>query len=113
MFTDDALRVEITIGKEGVQFVHEEDGFYIPTPEYVEGSVRRIAGYDNYMTGPGFWAAIAPSDELYNSTISTDKQNGIETYGDPATVLTDAFYKVDIVPSGSTYVVDLQKTKSL
>ncbi len=111
MFTDDALRVEVSFGKEGEQFVHEEDRFYVATPEYTEGAVRRQAGYDNYMSGPGFWAAIAPSDELYNSSIATGRKEWLETYGDPATVLTDAFYKVDIVPSGATYVVDLHNNE--
>lgn len=111
IFVDDSLRVEISYGKEGEQFVHEEDRFFVPTPEYTESAVRRQAGYDNYISGPGFWAPVAPSDELYNSSISTDRKEWLETYGDPATVLTDVFYKVDIVPSAPTYVNDLQNNE--
>lgn len=111
IYTDDALRIELSYGKEGEQFVHEEDRFFVPTENFVESAQRRIAGYDNYLAGPGFWAPIAPSDELYNSSIATDKKDWIETYGDSTTVLTDEFYKVDIVPSGATYIIDLHNNE--
>lgn len=111
MFTDDALRIEISAGKEGEQWVHEEDRFFVATPDYTEGAQKRQAGYDWVLSGPGFWAPVITSDELFASTRATGYKNWLETYGDPATVLTDAFYKIDIVPSAPTYVVDLHNNE--
>ena len=114
MYNDDALIMQIRYGKEGEQYTVNNDpantasGRYIPTEAYAEAAQRRLAGYEFGVAAPTFWVPFAPKEELYEGTFSECYKSWREKYDDKNSVLTDVFYKVDIVPSAPTYIDDIR-----
>jgi len=114
MYNDDALIMQIRYGKEGEQYTINNDsvntasGRYIPTEAYEDPAQRRLAGYEFGVGAPTFWVPFAPKEELYNGSFSEYYNNWRAEYDDKNSVLTDVFYKVDIVPSAPTYIDDIR-----
>jgi len=112
MFTDEALLLEVRYGKEGVTYTVDKDStavnIYNATEDYVEAAQKRLAGYEFNVAGPTFWSPICPSREVYERGLSESYKAWGEKYKSHDAVLTDAFYKVDIVPSAPTYIDDLR-----
>ena len=114
MFADEDFGMEVRYGKEGVAYnVKEENrssewGAILEyTPDYDTYDKRRLKGYLNTLTGPSFFAplAMAKGAEDVFKTDAVLAWN--EKYDDPKGVLTDAFYKVDIIASATDYLEDL------
>ena len=114
MYTDDELLMEIRIGKEGETYTLSPEtttstSIIIPTESYNDSAEQRLAGYEFNFSGASFWSPIAPSKEFNDSILSKAYREWIEKY--PPTYLTDVFYKVDIIPSAPTYIVDLENAQ--
>ena len=113
MYTDDALLTEIRIGKEGVSYELKDKAttqgttIYSATADYADAAQRRLAGYEFDFGGATFWSPIAPSKELYESMFSDAYNDFRAEYTGTSSVMTDVFYKVDIVPSAPTYLIDM------
>ena len=113
MYTDNELLKEVRIGKEGVVYTLNDENttaasIYSATKDYADAAQKRLAGYEFNFSGATFWSPIAPSKELYQSMISKASKDFSAKYAEPYNVLTDVFYKVDIVPSAPTYITDVQ-----
>ncbi len=114
LFADDAFGMEVRYGKEGVAYTVSEDERATAyksvlkfTPDYDTGDKRRLKGYVTTLSGPSFFAPLAIAKDK-TSVFNSDKQNAWnEEYNEPEAVLTDVFYKVDIIPSASDYLEDL------
>lgn len=114
-YTDKELLKEIRLGKEGESYTVNDNSTAVnnfsPTKDYIETTQRRLAGYDFNMSGATFWSPIAPSEELYQETCSKTYLDWKAKFAEPDNILTDVFYKVDIVPSASTYIADIQNAQ--
>ncbi len=111
MYTDEALLSEIRFGKEGETYIVEDGKTtmrVVPTEEYSDPAVCRLAGYEFNASGPTFWTPFAPSLETTESLRTTAYNEFREKYIDLNANLKDVFYKVDIVPSAPTYIVDIR-----
>ena len=112
MFTDEDLLKEVLIGKEGVVYNYDDTskGHYRLkfTEDYDESAELRLAGYTQSYGGPSFWVPFGPRKDFLYEQFSDAHATWRNTYGDTKTVLADAFYKPDIVPSAPTYIADLQ-----
>lgn len=116
MVTDDDLLREIRIGKEGESFVYYDENaksksIYGPTDDYKDAAQKKLAGYEFSFAGAQFWSPIAPSKELYESMYSKAFKDWSVEYSDKSVMLHDVFYKVDIIPSAPTYLVDMQNAQ--
>ncbi len=114
MFADDELAKTINIGVEGKHWEAIQDqnsnakASYQFKGEYTDSAARRLAGLCVQLNGPSFFMPIAPKKELYMSNMTPNYRNWLETYAPADAALTDAFYKVEIVPSAAEYLVDLR-----
>jgi len=113
MYTDEELLKEIRFGKEGELYTVNPENttaqfMYEATENYKEGSQRRRAGYEFNYSGATFWSPIAPSKAFYEGAQSEAYKTWKKQYEEPYSILTDVFYKVDIVPSAPTYIADIQ-----
>lgn len=116
MVTDDELLKEIRIGKEGETFEYKDpsvksSSIYAPTENYKATSQRKLAGYEFSFAGAQYWSPIAPSKELYESMFSPAYLEWCAEWSKPEVMLHDVFYKVDIIPSAPTYLVDMQNAQ--
>jgi hypothetical protein len=116
MYTDDELIKEIRLGKEGVTYtLAEEDTLaanrYIATEDYATAEQKRIGGYEFNIAGGTFWTPIAPSEGFYKSMKSNAYKEWEKKFAEPNIMMTDAFYKVDIVPSAPTYLTDIHNAQ--
>lgn len=115
MFADKDFGMEVRYGKEGVAYNIKEDerataynSILSFTPDYDTGDKRRLKGYLSTLEGPSFFAPLA-MEKGAGSVFTADKQIAwnAEYLSDRNAVLTDAFYKVDIIPSATDYLEDL------
>lgn len=116
MYNDDELLKEIRIGKEGEVYTLVDENtkgksVYAITPEYAASGKLRLGGYENNFAGATFWSPIAPSKELYTSMLSNAYKAYEAKFAEPYNLMTDVFYKVDIVPSAPTYLEDLRNAQ--
>ena len=114
MFADDDFGVEVRYGKEGVAYNINEDerataysSILTWEPDYDTGDKRRLKGYVPNLGAPSFFAPLAMAKEKGGVFTSDRNIAWNEEYLDPNAVLTDAFYKVDIIPSAADYLEDL------
>jgi len=112
MFNDNALVTQIRWGIEGEQYTINENttgtSIYEYTADYTEAAQRRLAGYEMGFASPTFWTPFAPKAELYEGSFSKVYSDWRAQYDAKTYVLTDVFYKVDIVPSAPTYIDDIR-----
>lgn len=112
LFTDEAFMVESRVGKEGEVYTIDRSSttknVFVATKDYEDAAQKRIAGYQFTMSGPTFWAPIAPKKEVYENYLTDPFKDFIKTYDDQSVLKADVFYKVDIVPSAPTYIDDLR-----
>ncbi len=117
MYTDDDLMTEVRMGKEGVayEWVDKETtkakNAYVATADYADAAQKRLAGYEFGFAGGTFWSPIAPKKELFESAFSKSYADFVEKYNGTTTMMTDVFYKVDIVPSAPAYLTDIHNAQ--
>ena len=114
MFTDDELYTTLRLGNEGEHWtaVDKATGTglysYDATADYVESAQKRLAGLSYDFSGPSFFATVSPRKELYMENMTDSYRTWLENYTSEDSALTDAFYKVEIVPSAADYLEDLR-----
>lgn len=113
MATNDELLREIRYGKEGLSYEYKpadtkSSSIIAPTKDYTDGSARKLAGYEFNAAGAQFWTPIAPSLEFYESTFSQAYKDWAAEWRKDEVMLHDVFYKVDIIPSAPTYMLDMR-----
>lgn len=115
MFVDKDLATKIRIGEENVHWTkeHNPNGAlnFAMKPEYAESNTR-IKGFDTMFQGPTFFAPVPSDYDLYWNTRSDNYKAWAEEYTDEKYALCSPFFKVDIVPSASDYIIDL-RTKQM
>jgi len=116
-FTDDALMMEVRYGKEGETYTLKDKATtagkstIAATADYTDGAQKRLAGYEFNLNGGTFWSPIAPSQELTQKYNSDAYEAWKAKYDGSTTMMTDVFYKVDIVPSAPAYLVDMRNAQ--
>lgn len=112
LFTDKDLLMKVRYGEEGKTYEVNYDGTgataYIGIGDFADSTKRRLAGYDFNTSGQSYWTPFAPDDEFYKSNFTTAYSEHLDKFQDNDAVLTDVFYKVDIVPSATTYIESLR-----
>ncbi len=116
MFTDDDLMKQVRLGKEGETYtLASEDTLsaytYVATKDYADAAQKRLGGYEFNIAGGTFWSPIAPSENFYESMKSNAYKALEKEFAEPYIMITDAFYKVDIVPSAPTYLTDIHNAQ--
>lgn len=112
LFTDDALMTEVHIGKEGKHWEKTDAsaGMYSYTmkDEYKEAAQQRLAGLEISFAAPSFFSPVTPHKDLFMEKMSDSYRTWLDSYTAEDAVLTDAFYKVEIIPSTADYLEDLR-----
>jgi len=116
LYTDDELLKQVRFGKEGETYtLAKEDTLssytYVATKDYAESAQKRLNGYEFNIAGATFWTPIAPSESFYQSMKSNAYKEWEKKFAEPFVMMTDAFYKVDIVPSAPTYLTDIHNAQ--
>lgn len=115
IYNDEELLKEIRLGKEGETYtiddVSKTTNIFVATENYSETAQKRLAGYEFALASPTFWTPFAPEEGIYNKYLSDSYKEFKNKYQSKDAVLTDAFYKVDIVPSAPTYIEDLMNSQ--
>lgn len=112
MFTDRDFNAKVRLGEEGVTYKLDKASTgktsIVNIGEYADNAFRGRECYTNSMSGPSYWSPIAPKRDDYYYYLSDAYLAFKEEYQDYDANLEDVFYKVDIVPSAPTYIVDIQ-----
>lgn len=115
MRNEEDFTKEVVLGKEGVTYTVNENTKaslkYESTPDYDTGAKRSLGGYELNMHGPTYWRPFAPSKETYLDSYSDAYKAWMDEYKTPEAILTDAFFKCDVVPSAPTYLMDVQNNQ--
>ena len=113
MFTDFDLAKKVGMGNEGEHYQEAPADFKASVKYQWIGDLKtsgapRVAGMTAEFAGPTFFRPIVPSYEDYKET-RTDSWNAFAAeWTDEKYSLTGYFFKPDIVPSSSDYMIDLR-----
>ena len=117
MFTDFDLYKTLKIGNEGEQWEQApadttKGNSFVMLPGYETSDEQRIAGLSTDFGGPGMFTPVATSYDNYMTTKSEAWVNWAQEWTDEKYSLTNYFFKVDVIPSSSDYIIDL-RTKQM
>lgn len=113
MHTDEEFATNVRIGKEGEQWekapedTTKENNFQM-LPGYETSDETRLAGLSTDFRGATFFAPIPVPYDTYMSKRSENYKAWLNEWTDEKYALTNYFFKTDVCPSSSDYLVDLQ-----
>lgn len=116
MFTDFDFYTTLKIGNEGETWEKAPEDTtkannFVMLPGYETSDETRIAGMSTDFAGPGMFTPVAPSYENYMSTRSEAWKAWANEWTDEKYSLTDYFFKIDVVPSSTDYIIDLRTSQ--
>lgn len=114
IFTDFDLGTKVRIGEEGTHWnrdvAADDMNAYAMTEEFgkTDASKTRVAGFYRTFGGPGFFAPIGAEFDDYRSMQGDQYKAWAKEWQDEKYCLTNYFFKIDVVPSATDYIIDLR-----
>ena len=115
MFTDTELYTKLKIGNEGEQYEWDRGSLssnaFTMLGDYSTSDAARINGLSTTMGSPGMFTPIPSTYDFYVDTFSDAFTEFMAEWNREDHVLTDVFFKPDIVPSAADYFESMCNTQ--